>query len=238
MIIVTDSHISKVRGNHTAFFRMLQTIEKTGHDLIFLGDIFDLWIALPQYEEDIHRKFVAWCLKQKINRTIGFLEGNHEFYLANQRARTFTWCSNDAWRQDEFGTLFVHGDKINPKDKGYQAFRMLTKNNLTKIILRHLPYGPKLAAAIKQALQNKPNKFDNQIPWKAIKCFADSKFAAGVTTIFMGHFHREYCYQNGAAQDLYILPDWLSTQKLTLYAKNSKKVFIQHWQELLPGCDT
>ena len=238
MIIVTDSHISKASGNHSAFFKMLQAIEKTGHDLIFLGDIFDLWIALPRYEEEIHRRFIAWCRKQKSNRTIGFLEGNHEFYLANQRGQAFTWCSDHAWRLDEFGTLFVHGDKINPKDKGYLAFKMLTQNSLTRSILRHLPHGPKLVALIKRTLQNRPNKFNYQIPWKAIKCFADSRFAAGVTTIFMGHFHREYCYQNGNAKDLYVLPDWLSTQKLALYSKNSKKVRIQHWQELLSECET
>ncbi len=101
MIIVTDAHISKARGNHKVFYHMLEAIEKTEHDLIFLGDIFDLWVALPRYETDIHSKFIAWCLEQKKNRTIGFLEGNHEYYLASQRGQAFTWCSNDAWWQDD-----------------------------------------------------------------------------------------------------------------------------------------
>ena len=43
-------------------------------------NIFDLWIALPRYEDEIHTKFIDWCRKQKHIRTIGYLEGNHEFY--------------------------------------------------------------------------------------------------------------------------------------------------------------
>ena len=61
MIIITDAHISKARGNHAIFFKMLESLEKNNQDLIFLGDIFDLWVALPRYEEEIHRDFIAWC---------------------------------------------------------------------------------------------------------------------------------------------------------------------------------
>ena len=128
MIIITDAHISKSKGNHASFFKMLESFERNSRDLIFLGDIFDLWVALPRYEEEIHREFIAWCRRQKIHRTIGYMEGNHEFYLANERASDFTWCSMDAWRRDAAGALFVHGDRINRKDKNYLAFRKLAKN--------------------------------------------------------------------------------------------------------------
>jgi len=53
MIIVTDAHISKTDGNHATFFRMLESLEENNQDLIFLGDIFDLWVALPGYESDV-----------------------------------------------------------------------------------------------------------------------------------------------------------------------------------------
>src|SRR5210317_281851 len=49
MIIITDAHISKAKGNHAIFFKMLESLEKNNQDLIFLGDIFDLWVALPRY---------------------------------------------------------------------------------------------------------------------------------------------------------------------------------------------
>ena len=58
LIIITDAHISETKGNHAIFFKMLEFLERNNHDLIFLGDIFELWVALPRYEEKIHREFI------------------------------------------------------------------------------------------------------------------------------------------------------------------------------------
>ncbi len=233
MIVITDAHVSKTRGNHTAFFQMLTAVERTGHDLIFLGDIFDLWIALPRYEEEIHIRFIDWCRKQKKSRTIGFLEGNHEFYLASERARVFTWCSSEGWWRDDAGLLFVHGDQINRKDRRYLLFNKLTKSSLMKYILRYLPCGPDIASSVKYRLKKSNNKFRNRIPWDQIELFADDRFAEGVDTIFVGHFHLESSLPNHESRKLYILPDWLSTQKVTVYEKASQKLTMLNWKELL-----
>ena len=61
MIIIADAHVDAAGNNVSDFFQMLQAIEKTDHDVIFLGDIFDLWVALPRYEKDIHRAFSRRC---------------------------------------------------------------------------------------------------------------------------------------------------------------------------------
>ena len=68
MIIITDAHISKAAGNHATFFRMLASLESHQQDLIFLGDIFDLWVALPRYEDNAQRQFVAWCRERFYGR--------------------------------------------------------------------------------------------------------------------------------------------------------------------------
>jgi len=233
MIIVTDAHVSKARGNDTAFYKMLASIEKTGHDLVFLGDIFDLWIALPRYETDIQHNFISWCREQKKHRTIGFLEGNHEYYLANQRAGAFTWCSNDAWWRDDGGTLYVHGDQINRQDKNYLRFRKLSKNRIAKYILRGLPFGPKITDSLKKGLKHTNQQYRLQLPWDEIILFADNRFAEGVETIVMGHFHQEYCYRNQDSKKIYLLPDWLGTQKVALFQKDPADISIRHWQALL-----
>jgi len=233
MIIVTDAHVSKARGNDTAFNKMLTALENTEHDLIFLGDIFDLWVALPRYETGIHRNFLSWCREQKKHRTVGFLEGNHEYYLASQRAEAFTWCSNDAWWQDDAGTLYVHGDQINRKDRNYLLFKKLSKNSIARYILRSLPFGPKIADSLKAGLKKTNQQARLQIPWDEIKFFADNRFAEGVDTIFMGHFHQEYCCANQESKNLYLLPDWLGTQKVALFEKNPRKLSTRPWRELL-----
>ncbi len=232
MIIITDSHVSKSKRNHATFFRMLEAFEKNNQDLIFLGDIFDLWIAMPRYEEDIHREFISWCHNQKKYRTIGYMEGNHEFYLAEERSQAFTWCSRDAWWRDDAGALFVHGDQINRKDKNYLHFRKLVKNKITKFILRCLPLTPKIMNFIREELKKTNLEFRMHLPKEEIEFFAESRFSEGVDTIFAGHFHQEYLYHNRKSKKMYVLPDWFSTQKVTYYGRNQKRITIIHWEEM------
>ena len=187
---------------------------------------------MPRYEDEIHTKFIDWCRKQKHIRIIGYLEGNHEFYLASERAQAFAWCSGEGWYRADAGLLLVHGDQINRKDRGYLLFNKLIKNNLIKYILRYLPYGPDIASSVKQRLKKTNKKFRIQIPWHEIRLFAADRFAEGVETILVGHFHQESSLPNHESKNLYILPDWLSTQKVTVYEKTSQKLSMMHWKEL------
>jgi UDP-2,3-diacylglucosamine pyrophosphatase LpxH len=232
MIIITDSHVSKSNGNHAIFFNMLESFEKNNEDIIFLGDIFDLWIAMPQYEEDIHREFTSWCHRQKKYRVIGYMEGNHEFYLADERSQAFTWCSKDAWWRDSAGVMFVHGDQINRKDRNYLSFRKLVKNSVTKFIIHRLPSAPKFMDFIKEASKKTNLKFRTRLPKQEIEFFAESRFAENAEIIFVGHFHQEYIYHNHDGNKLYLLPDWLSTQKVALYRRSQKQVRFIHWREI------
>ena len=232
MIIVTDAHISKATGNHATFFSMLESLGKNDQDLIFLGDIFDLWVALPGYESDLHHDFSRWCRDQKKHRTIGFMEGNREYYLAAERRQAFSWCSAGAWYRDDSGTLFVHGDQINRRDRNYSAFRKLLKNRMAKFILNGLPFGPRFVDACKQRLKQTNTQFRLHLPREEIRVFAESRFAEGVDSIFVGHFHQEYIYRNSDSKSLYILPDWFSTQKVTAFDQESKKAVCLHWKQI------
>jgi len=232
MIIITDAHISKAAGNHATFFRMLESLEGNHQDLIFLGDIFDLWVALPRYEDETHHNFVAWCREQKKYRTIGFMEGNREYFLARQRAQAFSWCSAAAWRRDDAGTLFVHGDQINRRDRNYLNFRKFVKNRIFLFILRILPFGPRMAESFKRGLKKTNLEFRLHLPREEVKLFAESRFAEGIDTIFVGHFHQEYLYCKAHLKKLYVLPDWFGTQKVTVFDRDTKKVAFIHWEKI------
>ena len=232
MIIVSDAHVGKRQKNHKAFFEMLKFFEDNHHDLIFLGDIFDLWVALPDYESALHYDFIDWCREQKKYRTIGFVEGNHEFYLHTERAQDFSWVSLNSWYQRDSGILFVHGDQINRRDRFHLGFRKLLKSNMAKFLMHKLPIGPGIAEAINQHLRLTNSKFKLKLPLGEIGVFADSKFAEGVETIFVGHFHQEHIYSNRDSKKLYILPDWFSSQKVTVFNQKSKEAAFLHWKNI------
>ncbi|MDM8537397.1 metallophosphoesterase [Desulfobacterales bacterium HSG17] len=231
MIIIADAHVGGHLGNVVSFFNMLTAFEKTQHNIVFLGDIFDLWIALPGYEKKIHKDFLAWCKEQKKHRTIGFIEGNHEFFLASQKKDFFSWCTDLPCYKEGDTLLFCHGDTINQKDTGYLLFKKLIKNFLVRFILMRLPFGPELTVQIRKAFKKRNSKIKKYLPETEIIAFGKSMFKNGIEIVFAGHFHQDYLVCKGYHR-LYVLPDWLSTENIAVYDKKSKNLRICHWSEI------
>jgi UDP-2,3-diacylglucosamine pyrophosphatase LpxH len=103
---------------------------------------------------------------------------------------------------------------------------------MTQYILKYLPFGPKLAEAIKHFLKQSNHEFKIIFPREAIEDFAESRFAEGANRIFVGHFHREFTYCNPDSRSLYILPDWYSTQKVTVFDQKSQKATSLNWRQI------
>ncbi len=222
MYIVADSHVTTEAG--PAFFQLLEFLAKSGEDIVFLGDIFDLWIALPRYESERHRRFLAWCAVQK--QRIGLVEGNHEFFVSQERNPYFTWTADSAFYETASGLLFCHGDRINRKDRNYLLFRKLTKNIVIKSLLRVIPFGPVIVEQIKRQIKSKKSEFRRHMPEEEIVRFADAQFRKGKHTIFLGHFHQNggYVYAPSGNHRLFVLPDWLSTRQITHYDEKSGEI--------------
>ena len=98
--MIADAHIRRNQSDGGAFFDMLAALEGGPGDVVFIGDMLALWIALPRYENALHRAFLSWCRRQKAHRRIGFVEGNHEFFLARSHATAFTWSTDLPWWRD------------------------------------------------------------------------------------------------------------------------------------------
>ena len=90
LLLIADSHVRPGKNSFGAFFQMLSWIETTNYDVVFLGDIMELWIGLKGYEGEIHKRFLSWCAAEKKHRKIYFLEGNHEYFVLPGHARYFT----------------------------------------------------------------------------------------------------------------------------------------------------
>jgi len=211
-IIIADCHVSIANNNQKIFFDFLQKISQSSHDIIFLGDIFDLWINFPRFENKIHHQFLQWCKKQKEKRTVGFIEGNHEFFLHQQHADCFTWSAETQYYCPTLKTLFLHGDLINSQDTNYKIFRKLSKNPIAKQLIHIMPFAPLLAQKLKIKLKQSNRKHKKYLPKNEIKKFANKTLTPKIETIICGHFHQQYQYK----QKLQILPDWYSSHKILL----------------------
>ncbi len=210
MIIISDSHVSNETFDE--FFDMLLMIEKTDHSVVFLGDIFDLWISIPRYENSNHRKFLKWCKKQIKKRSIGVIEGNHEFFVSRCHGGSFTWSNEEEFIEND--VVYVHGDMININDSGYRLLRVLSKNIFMKTLFRFLPYGGRVINWIEEKIGNINPKKNYNLPDNDINEFAEKKFKDGNKIILMGHFHQSKTYKYDDKR-VFLLPDWYTTKKIS-----------------------
>lgn len=232
MIFVTDAHVAPRLGNVEAFFEMLALLAQTREDVVFMGDIFDLWIGLKRYEGPEHRRFIAWCRAEQDRRRIGFVEGNHEFFVVQRHHRAFTWSDGAALELAEQRLLVVHGDLINRKDLNYLRFRKWSKTQAVRALVWLLPFGATLVERLKKKLKKTNKAFRIHLPEDELAAFAATQLAAGVRRILVGHFHHEYVVAGPAGGSLNVLPDWYATGKVAHYREQDDHLAILPWEAL------
>jgi len=232
MIIIADAHLGQEDSRIGAFLDMLDALAGTQEDVVFLGDIFLLWMALPGHEHELHTRFLDWCREQKTGRSVGFIEGNHEFFVTQERRDWFTWCAELDWRDDE-GRLFVHGDRIGDDYSGAQRLRRIVTGRLFEAALRYVPVAPWISRRVQQRCRHPEDAGNRRDPTDAILAYAETRFREGIQRIFMGHFHTAMTLPVGAGRTLHVLPGWLGTEQITRYDPQSETVTPGHWRTLL-----
>ena len=189
-ILVADSHIREDSADH--FFEMLEAIRRYApKGVVFLGDIFELWIALDGYESEIHHRFLDWCRAAKPHFEVGFILGNHEFYVQERHRDAFTWMDENA-HTTAGGIRFTHGDLINRDDRKYLFLRKVLRSWWVRFLLKitSRAIGPKVADRVRVSLKPTNLQHKRQLPLAYLEQYAENAAAENVQGIFMGHFHQ------------------------------------------------
>ena len=223
-LMIADAHLT-CREPEDEFFRMLDGVSRLPVDIgiIFLGDIFDLWIALRGYENDEHRRFLEWCRREKTRRQIVFLEGNHEFFVAKTYPDAFSYSSEDSY---EDGALqWLHGDRINKKDYTYTLLRFILRHVLTRWFLWCIgpTFGPTFAHYVRARLRttNQAHKqfFPEPIALKFLSSFPPD------SVVFVGHFH-DRLTKTADGRTLEVLPAYADASELVFYDPSTPELTI------------
>ena len=213
--MIADAHLT-CRKPEDEFFRMLDAAARLPGDvgIIFLGDIFDLWIALPGYENGEQRRFLDWCRREKTKRNVIFLEGNHEFFVAKTYGDAFTYADETMYQD---GLLqWLHGDRINREDRGYAFLRFMIRNRLMRWLLRLAgpTFGPSFAHYVRERLRttNQANKHYFPEP-HALRYLAS---CPPDSVVFAGHFH-DRVTKTAGGRILEVLPAYANASELAYY---------------------
>ena len=230
IIFIADAHLVDAPDSSDGFFEFLKKIGESEYQIVFLGDIFELWIAFDAYETEIHKRFLAWCRAEKTKRRIGFIEGNHEFYVSSRYADAFTW-STDRSRLISNGKVCVmHGDTINEDDIGYRLLRLILRNPLSRFLV--WLFGPLagkvLSEKIRLSLKGKNLKHKKNFPEKYIGRLADRMETDQIPLCLLGHFH-----QTASVRGIRVLPAWSPDGEIGVYDPETEHFSIHPWKQIL-----
>ncbi|MCK5801478.1 MAG: metallophosphoesterase [Lentisphaeria bacterium] len=240
VLLVADSHVRTDGEECGEFFDMLDAISRSSVEtIVFLGDIFELWISLPGYSSAATDRFLAWCRKEKGRRTVGFVEGNHDFNIAGGEGDAFTFSARSHWTNED-GLMFTHGDRIDRRDVLSTLFRLVIDCRLMGWLVTR-SFGKRLVRWVKRntghAKRGRRSGTPKlrTLPESEIRRFAEAWFKKGVKTILCGHFHQcqVYVYEGAAGQRLQILPAWRETRTLARYNPVTGELQTSHWRDLL-----
>ncbi len=233
-VIVADAHIhGGSLGKSDDFFKMLEWFGHFRHDVVFLGDVFELWIALPGYEDELHRRFIKWCDEALLKRSVGFIEGNHEYYISSERASHFSWVSDSSKLLDD-GSMFAHGDLINVRDTKYRLMRSLVRNSVSKALLKSLsPVGPSIAERIRVSLKGTNMEHRRGLPGDLLESYAEDAGREGAKRLVVGHFHQKGGHVSKSGVEMTILPSWRDGGLVGLLDKASGRLEIHRWRDIV-----
>ena len=222
--LVADSHLGDARAPVEEFVDMLDHLPEA-RLVVFLGDLFKVWLALPKFwERQAHALLAGFERLRSRGVPVWFVVGNREYFLprhssvARSRGLPFDRIIHEAavmgWGGRRYG--LTHGDLVNREDSQYLKWRRFSRSRPFEALFRALP-GPlarRVAAGIERSLANTNQEVKISFPLGELEAFA-AQAMAGLDGFFIGHFHRDQTFAApGGRAILRIVPDWFSTRQL------------------------
>ena len=195
VVVVADAHLGGPGGSGEELAEQLGALE-TGRcaRVLFLGDLFHLWIGSRRFETAEVRRVVPVIrdLRRRGIR-VSYVEGNRDFFLAGG---AYDDLFDDYGLEVRFEAggaryLAVHGDGLNRRDWRYRCWRWLSKNTVSRWLAFRLPsgLGRRLVTSTERGLSAKNLEHKKRIPEGAIRSYAARRLAEGHDVLLLGHFH-------------------------------------------------
>jgi UDP-2,3-diacylglucosamine hydrolase len=218
LYLIADSHLGDRRAPPGEFVAMLRGLERP-RAVVFLGDLFTVWLAPPKYREPVAQEVLAGfqSLRDRGAYTV-FVVGNREFFLPRSAAEAQRWgLPFDAivpgaavltWAGRRYG--LTHGDLASRHDLPYLKWRWLARSWPFEAAFRAMPAGlaRRIARRLERSLATTNREIKIQYPAEDLQAFAQA-VVPGLDGFFIGHFHRdEVIVVPGQTAALRIVPDW------------------------------
>jgi len=233
-LIIADAHVGQGADDSRAMITLVERAASSGvGEIIYLGDGFQYLIGMSKFwTRGVVTVLEAWQRARSAGVQIGIVEGNRDFFLdAPELAEKIDW-SGRRYEFESGGRRFrqVHGDLVNKRDFQYRFWSSISKSGIARVWARLLPRAAAVAIVTRMEahLATTNRKFRYVKPIADLKRCAKKAWAEGVGTLFWGHFHTPWSFDDGDHEAL-IIPAWLETRASVLVDEGGA------WS--LVGCD-
>ncbi len=225
IVIVADPHLESTDNDVACMVAFLRTLQPSEHILLFLGDLFRVWVEPSRYHtEKVKCLMDALAAFRRQGGVIHLVVGNRDLFFKNRAASAeanhlpFNTVSLDFLTLSFAKELIVahHGDTVNRKDRFYLRWRKIIRNPLVSYLFNKLP-----ARYVKTILWNVESRM-NQTNIKFKQFFPAAEWARFVkqvhdtfapTILLVGHFHprRPIVTRHHSTTGI-VVPAWQKTQ--------------------------
>lgn len=222
---LADAHLGETEKSFEDFYNAINEIKKDEvFYFIILGDLFKFFIGIKKWLGEEQKKVMEkiYELRQEGACTI-FVEGNRDFFLEEKvLGRYFDIIDEQVFINFEGKNfLFLHGDKVNLKDKKYLFWNKFSKSSFLYFITKKFPKPLLLPfyLFLEKSLKSTNFKFREKIPLEELENFV-KKLDDKIDYVVMGHFHKEFKAKI-SGKEVICLPSFKDTKKIWFFENGS-----------------
>lgn len=222
LVFVGDVHLEEGDADLGAFLGFLDRIGERASRLVFMGDLFNLWIGRRELERPHHSAVVERLTALRNNGlVVRYIEGNRDYRIGPCYAGTAVDEATAEAIVEEFGgrrLVAVHGDLTNPADRQYRTWRRFSRSAAAWGLFHVLPRARRaaLADSLERRMRSSNLEFKRAFPEKEARAYAAAMLGAGDDALVLGHFHVEKDIEleiAGRRQRVLVLPEWKGSRR-------------------------
>lgn len=167
-------------------------------DVYLLGDIFDFWFEYRSVILSAYFPFLHALARLRDGGTrLHFVTGNHDQWTGPFLRETLAMAVHEDGCDIELGgrsAHLVHGDGVNPTDKGYLFLKWFVRRRSVQWMLRQVhpdwvfAFG-RVFSAVSRRAQEEKMRAGNQVERSWLHLYALRQFDRGAATVVCGHCH-------------------------------------------------
>jgi UDP-2,3-diacylglucosamine hydrolase len=222
LAFVGDVHLDRDDPDLDAFLAFLDRLGRTSARIVFLGDLFNVWLGRPELELP-HQTAVVDRLRALRGAGVGirYVEGNRDYRIGSLHAGDAVDDATDLGIEESWGgtRLFVtHGDLANARDRQYRTWRKVSRSRAVWGLFNLLPAATRLrlAESIEARMRETNLDYKHEFPEAAVREYAAPFLESGIDVVVLGHFHVEKTLTlspPGPAGRVMVLPEWKGSRR-------------------------